>query len=106
MVVGGVVDEDGDRPHALPNLLHRRLERGDVGKVAMKKQRRGVGGADLRDEVFGRLDGDIDKSDIGLLLGEGLDHRGADARPAAGDKDDLVDERGVAGEGHGARPYR
>ena len=106
LVVGGVVDEHGDRPHALANLLHRRFERGDVGEVAVKKQRRGVGGADFRDELLGRLDGDIDKGDIGLLLGEGLDHRRADARPAAGDEDDLIDERGVAGEGHGARPYR
>ena len=65
-----------------------------------------MGGADLGDEVLGGLDGDIDKSDIGLLLGEGLDHRRADARPAAGDEDDLVDERGIAGERHGARPYR
>ncbi len=106
LVVGGVVDEHGDRPHALANLLHRRFERGDVGEVALKKQRRRVGGADLGDEVLGRFDGDVDKSHIGLLLGEGLDHRGADARAAAGDEDDLVDERGVAGERHGARPYR
>ncbi len=40
MVVGGVVDEHGDRPHALANLLHRRFERGDVGEVALKKERR------------------------------------------------------------------
>ena len=105
MVVGGVVDEHGDRPHALANLLHRRFERGDVGEVALKKERRKVRGADLGDEVLGRFDGDVDKGDIGLLLGEGFDHRRADARPAAGDEDDLVDERGVAGESHGARLY-
>ena len=106
VVIGGVVDEDADRPHALADLLHRRFERGNIGEIALKKQRRGMGGADLRDEVFGRLDGDIDKGHIGFLLGEGLDHRRADARSAAGDEDDLIDERGVAGEGHGARPYR
>ena len=91
LVVGGVVDEHGDRPHALPDLLHRRFERGDVGQIAMEKERRGMRGADLRDELLGRLDGDVDEGDIGLLLGEGLDHRRADARSAAGDEDDLVD---------------
>ena len=49
-------------------------------------------------------DGDVDKGDIRLLRGESLDHRRANARSAAGDEDNLVDERGVAGEGHGTGP--
>ena len=100
LVVGGVVDQDADRPKALPNLLHRGFERGDVGEVALKKQGRRLGCADLRHQVLRRLDGDIDKGDIAFLRGEGLDHRCADAGPAPGDEDDLIDERGVAGEGH------
>ena len=50
------------------------------------------------DQVLGRLDGDIDKGDIRLLGGEGLDHGGADSRAAAGDEDHPVEERRVAGD--------
>ena len=57
-------------------------------------------GADFRHQLLGRFDGDIDKGDIGLLRGKGFNHRGADARAAAGDEDDLVDERRVAGKRH------
>ena len=102
LIVGGVVDEDADRPQPLPDLLHRRLERGDVGQIAMEKQRRRPGSADLRHQILGRLDGDIDKADIRLLGGESLDHGGADSRAAAGDEDHPVEQRRVAGIGHRA----
>jgi hypothetical protein len=58
----------------------------------VEKERRRMGGADFRHQLLGRLNGDVDESDIGFLLGERLDHRRADARPAAGDEDDLIDE--------------
>ena len=61
----------------------------------------GSDSADFRRQGLGRLDGYIHKGDIRFLRGERLDHGGADPRAAAGDEDDPVDERGVAGVSHG-----
>ena len=99
LVVGRVVDEDRDRPEALADLLHRRLERGDVGQVALEEERRGSGSAELRRERLGRLDLDVDEGDVRPLPDEGFDDRRADARSAAGDEDDFVEQRRIAGMG-------
>ena len=41
------------------------------------------------------------KATLACLRDKGLDHRRANPRSAAGDEDDLVEQRGVAGVGHG-----
>jgi len=61
-----------------------------------EKQRRGMGGADLGDEVLGRSIAMSTKRHWPSGRRRPRPSR-ADARAAAGDEDDLIDERGIAG---------
>ena len=106
LIVGGVVDQDADRPQPLARLLHRRLERRDVGQVAFDEEGRRAGRAEPRGERLRRFGLDVDEDDVGLLPDEGLDHRRANSGASAGDEDDLVDERRVAGGGHSGLDWR
>ena len=101
VVVGGVVDEHGDRSE----LGARRraiaaAQRVDVGQVAVQEQRPVPALAELGDQRLRRLGLDVDEGDLGAVAGKGAHHRGADARAAAGDEHDATGQAGIAGEIH------
>jgi hypothetical protein len=99
-VVGGVVDQRADRPQALARLLHRRFERGEIGEVAFDEQRLLTARARPLNHLRRPLRVDVDEGDVGALGGEGLDHRRADSRSAAGNEDDAVMQAGIASVRH------
>ena len=91
VIVGGVVDQHGDRPERGPHARDRRPQRLDVGEVAADEERR-MRGAPKGSPTSAsrRFAVDVDEGDLRALAGEGLDDRRADAGSAAGDEDDAV----------------
>ena len=105
VVVGGVVDEDGDAAEIAHGGGTGRLQRVDVEEIDLIKQRR------MRHAgVFAALDGGlgigdvfVHEGDAAALAGELLHQGTADAIGPAGDEYGAINERGIAGvlRGHG-----
>ena len=95
-IVGGVVDEHGDRPELLPNARDRRFQRINVGEVAMQEHRRA---GKVGNERFRRLVIHVDESDVRPLGGKRRDHGRPDAGRAASDEYDPILDTRIGSEG-------
>ena len=80
LIVGGIVDEDGDGAEGFRCRSDRILQRLDVGDVALAEPHIAL---EPRRELLARILGDIDKGDLRALLGKFLDDRFADPHGAA-----------------------
>ena len=91
IVLGGIVDQHGDRAVPVLDLGDRGPQRRDVGGVADEK----LGAGRRRRRSAGRLV-DVDEGHDRPLRREGFDHLGPDAGGAPGDQHIAPLERGVA----------
>ena len=96
-VVGGVVDQHGDRAVRRGRLRHRRLQGGDVGDVAGDEQRRGCRGVRRPRRQKAVASERWTKATCAALGEEAFGQRRADAGAAAGDEDRLAVKVGEGG---------
>ena len=98
VVTGRVVHEDSDIAAVRAHGVDGRPQEIDLADVTGIEARCRSRARELPHQVMaGRLI-DIHEADLGALAHESFDDGRADARSAAGDKDDLVLEAGVDGE--------
>ena len=96
LVVGGVVDEHGDRSVGPDRPFDAGLERRDVPQVAvLVARRRQSAGPDSCDQRSSSRIVDVDEADLRALLAELFGDRAADTRGTARDEDHPIPQTGI-----------
>ena len=99
LVIGGVVQQHGNRAKVLAHRVDATLQGRDVGQVGRHKQRRVLRrGQALRQRGTG-VSVDVQKTNPRALGCKLFHQAGADAGGAAGDQHGAVAKTGVVGEG-------
>jgi hypothetical protein len=99
LVVGRVVDENTDRPLPPAHFLYGRKQRINIRDVAADESRAGFFGERAAGVVL-----HVDKADLAAVGRKGAHDIGADARRAAGHKDDTALEAWVSRVGGNDAP--
>jgi hypothetical protein len=102
LIVGGVIDQNRDPAELRAGFRNRSSQRGDVGHVAVQKQRRPAFAFDPRRHRFAFCALHVDESDARMIAREGAHEVGADAGRAATDEHSAPSKTRIDGEGQAA----